>query len=450
MSLFLNYKKFPDAEQRTPRSTFTKRLSSICSRLDKCPVKVTSLQELFYGKTPDMNISAQALWVVGSYARGALTCGDLDLVMQCSADSVEPDICAVPAPWTVSKALAGGQVGVRIHEGTPLSNTSGVKFSEAVLIWQPGMDWQAAIESIRLNPDFTRYERPSDAFPFRSEQMRGTWDSANNLLKQFKAGVIQWTFRPLSALTPVFEPDTSEEIKALRVLGNASQMKKKLAPLTLGFIREFRKTMAVQPALSVSIFSPWVEVGPHRVVVDRVDLAMVDLDDISCASISFIPSLNMRGPNGVWTVERGPNHPLVKQVQHARAWCTLDENNSPVVWKAHTQTLDETVSLVDMFSTQEGAQGDADVLNADCAPCAGQPGHLVPRLLAGRKLLEVFGMAEALVLDGTAFALTHNAVAYCKDFNDEITSSYGAPQLSLLLKTLGGGEVQPDSPALAL
>jgi UTP:GlnB (protein PII) uridylyltransferase len=67
--------------KRLARDVFTKKLAKMCARLDEASARSIAYKDLFKNPQPS-RIEVVALWVVGSYARGALLCGDLDVVFE--------------------------------------------------------------------------------------------------------------------------------------------------------------------------------------------------------------------------------------------------------------------------------------------------------------------------------------------------------------------------------
>jgi hypothetical protein len=72
-------------EQRRSRGSFTRTLQRLCTRLDEQAVYVVEWKD-FWGRRERGRIRVRSLWVAGSYARGALECGDLDLILDTTAD----------------------------------------------------------------------------------------------------------------------------------------------------------------------------------------------------------------------------------------------------------------------------------------------------------------------------------------------------------------------------
>ena len=121
-------------ERRQPRARFTRALRRICERLDAQDThEVTWTERMFPGEMLRGVMRAESLWVVGSYARGAPLCGDLDLVLKLVCVEGE----RAPLKKFVSKAVSR-LPGVRWYSGDPEENSSGVSFPEAVHIWSKG------------------------------------------------------------------------------------------------------------------------------------------------------------------------------------------------------------------------------------------------------------------------------------------------------------------------
>ncbi|MHC8305491.1 hypothetical protein [Pseudomonas sp. PB3P13] len=98
------------AEKLNPRELFTKKLVRICQRLDEASSRVTHKNFLYKAVTSQLEITS--LGVVGSYARGAMTCGDLDLVLEYKL--IEGNH---PAPSTLTKTFFGFHQYVRYYFG---------------------------------------------------------------------------------------------------------------------------------------------------------------------------------------------------------------------------------------------------------------------------------------------------------------------------------------------
>lgn len=79
--------------------------------------------------------------VVGSFARGAFECGDLDLVARSTSSLANGHPTERVQPLISRRAPR-----VQIHIGTPDANSSRAKFPEAVLLWcTKDRDWRARV-----------------------------------------------------------------------------------------------------------------------------------------------------------------------------------------------------------------------------------------------------------------------------------------------------------------
>src|SRR5690606_34847941 len=111
-------------ERRQPRARFTRALRRICERLDAQDThEVTWTERMFPGEMLRGVMRAETLWVVGSYARGAPLCGDLDLVLKLVCVEGE----RAPLKKFVSKAVPAYLrfVGTReIQKETPRARAS--------------------------------------------------------------------------------------------------------------------------------------------------------------------------------------------------------------------------------------------------------------------------------------------------------------------------------------
>lgn len=122
-----------------------------------------------------VRVRIERVWVFGSYARGALMCGDVDLVIQAQLSWDGPHTLQgkphegdafLPQLHRVVGPLIGPRRGINFvdHKGlmerlTVLDEVQVMR--EAILLWQPGMDWRAALASIQANPAAGRESRPA-------------------------------------------------------------------------------------------------------------------------------------------------------------------------------------------------------------------------------------------------------------------------------------------------
>lgn len=178
-------------EKRHPRERFTKHLIKMCRALDK--VAAHDFEADCYGEKLTGRMEALQLWVVGSYARGALTCADLDIVVNFDTTG------SAPSSGAIQRQFFGSLPLLRVYDGTPDKNRSGVAFPDAVLIWtKSDTAWQSRIDLIQLNPDAGRAPRDTDIIPLRAEQMSLWPEDLQKAVEQHQQGILEWEFIPFN------------------------------------------------------------------------------------------------------------------------------------------------------------------------------------------------------------------------------------------------------------
>ncbi|WP_156970888.1 hypothetical protein [Andreprevotia chitinilytica] len=225
-------------EHRHPRSHFTRALEKICLRLDDAGAAPVQWKNRFLHRIHAPIVTVSNVWVVGSYARGALTCGDLDLVVDATA-VLNGSPTQLPPTSAISRVLFKSPRDVRISIGTPHQNTSGVPFPDAHLIWQaaPIKDWHSAIDAIRPDPNAGRLSRPTDLIPLRREQIDCYDDQLEELIALKSTGILDWEFIPVTdaAMPESVTEDETDFIRTTKLF--CGQKTQKLLPHLLTLFR---------------------------------------------------------------------------------------------------------------------------------------------------------------------------------------------------------------------
>lgn len=415
---------YPGTEIRWNRERFTKQLAGICQLLDACSTKTVSSSAWRYGPSRDAEITVVRLWVVGSYARGAITCGDLDLV----AEVTSPQ--GLPYSHVISNALLGKYPRMRMYQGSPLNNSSGAKFDEALLIWEGGADWRAALDAIKVNPVAGRQARETDRLPFRLEQLGLEQDFAQELLKQFDADMLRWSFVPLDKVPPVLAEGAScIEGELLRRMNFAGKDKQWLAPYVLGFLRS-------QPEVVGSTWSKaqsGMRIGGTLVMMGSPWQSELVLPRLDTSRVVVVPHPCTRGPNGFWLIERGLNHPMVQQFAGASVWSLSYPNMKPNAVDVYSSSNSLT-TVVDAFACQEAAQASANCFNEDS--CDNPAELLSPVKLEGIALLNYLSLGDGLMgFDGKDWPFNARAAQGLAESFHDPQPVPTLPELAELLRT---------------
>lgn len=381
-----------------PRAACTKRLERVCERIDACSEVEVRFNPLFArGDMRVGRVRLHKLWVVGSYARGAPTCGDVDLVFEYETLGEPP----FPSDRDARIALFGSPPDLRFYAGTPEKNSSHVPMADARLVWSgPGCDWRTALADIPLDPNAGPAPRKTSALPLRTEQLGGAdeRDYLEALVDARERGEIEWEFVPLDAqlLAPI--PDSLPE-----ALGDLQHFLEcdagaKSRALVPGVIRLLHDRYAGSAARR-----HWVadDIAYGNTIV-RLGRGVVRpsclFAHLAISEVMLVPHLSKRGPNGAWIVRRGWRHSVTAALAAAKFWAAavVDEPNALQALWTDEVPGGAAVQLLEGFPTSEAARRFLDHLDA--------AGQLAPRRLDGAQLLAALGGAQVIEWNGRAMA----------------------------------------------
>lgn len=354
--------KYPSFESRMPREQATKALERVCARLDACATVEMNEHAIPGVDTPTGPITAIRLWVAGSYARGALTCGDLDLVMEVNQPLVSGSY--------LKRMLLGNPQRVSLYTGNPKKNTSFGEFAEAVLVWEAGKDWRAALAGIQQDASVSRFDRPTDLIPFRREQVKGDLTWAETMVDRHARKELTWRFVPLEEVADQIEaepqPDETRGLYRLAKVSRAGTDVRKLLPYVLAFVRRFGPADGWWSMDSTTLMT----YGRTRFILAGPP-ALDELMDPGISQVVVMAHLNTRGPNGFWVIERGPNHPLMSAFDGCNAWFIADEHGAPTFVQCSEGTASthgHYVTALDIFQSRAEADQYVKEWNQDDPP----------------------------------------------------------------------------------
>lgn len=308
--------KYPSFEVRKPRADFTRKLEKICTLLDTRSVDTVAFKSYPPPRMFEVEVEIEALWVFGSYARGAKDCGDLDIMVKVNGYH--------PRCTEINRHFLGKLPGVRVYLGTPTENTSGVKIKDARLIWQKDLDWKGAIDAIAEDPNATRFPRRSDEIILRSEQTGLYPDDVASLLDDCEAGHYRQRFIPLDQLAD--EPRHGAYIEWLcRVHDRSGAKLKALLP----YLSVLFETLSLRFEICKIDGRIWASKNRKTILYlgdgeCRWDYWLEKVNPYYPADrVIIMPALNTRGPNGALVIEKGPKWRRRKVLRNR-----FDENNA--------------------------------------------------------------------------------------------------------------------------
>ncbi|OOG11312.1 hypothetical protein [Pseudomonas sp. C9] len=403
-------------EKRYPRESFTKKLERICQRLDEASIRTIAHKD-FFNKAATSRVEITSLWVVGSYARGALLCGDLDLVIEYRL--VEGHH---PMPQTITKTFFGALPYVSYYFGKPESSTSGVVFLNPIPIWtEPGCDWRAAIDSIQPVSSAGRAARETDSIALRPEQLYMEPERLQQLAAQEKEGLLEWEFAEFTAadLEPVLlEAISHRDKKLLRI---ASMMGKKSQVLIPAIIRLMTKHERFGVWNSSDSYRAKLSCGATVLLLGRPALPYYPFEDEpTIKQYVLIPHISQKGPNGAWIIRRGPNHPDSQALANRHAYY-LGSQGSPDTVAYRDRSKAWSTELLELFNTREEAEEFASLWDDG-------DGALETRVdrAEGADLISLLALVDIVEIGEQQFAMTRTGAAYIdreKATMEEITAA---------------------------
>lgn len=387
-------------EKRHPRERFTKHLIKMCNALDE--VSAHDFEVDCYGETLMGRMEALELWVVGSYARGACTCADLDVVVNFHTTG------STPSKGAIQRQFFGSLPLLRVYDGTPEENRSGVPFTDAVLIWtKQDTAWQDRITSIKLDPNAGRAPRDTDIIPLRPEQMYLRPEELQRAVEQHKTGLLEWEFIPFNTamLYPIPEGDKGEPERHLHLrTQDMGKKTKELIPAVWRLARRLEQNMRWEcgkyDGATLICSSTLIHIG-------RPTLPLKIFDKTKFKHLVLIPHLTARGPNGAWVIRRGPNHPHWPLTENRTAYYVSYQGKPTYLYAMYGSTEVPTLEL--FANADEAMDSIFDVTDEELEQ------YQVCQA-SGRDLYNVMVGMEVVEYEGEHLSLTRLGAHHAKDY----------------------------------
>jgi len=305
--------------KRWPRSHFTKKLLGMLGTLDANPVRSYQFNAAFNWQEPKFvpaSTRMKKVWVYGSYARGAQTCGDLDV--QIEVDHIEvagcrrtpPERSTVAAFW---KALRGVHVTLARPEWRAEESAIDRRIKQDLkLVWAEGLDWRSAVAGLQEAPDASRRAREFDRLRFSRERLRLPIHEAWALAMAHKHGLLASECFPLQevelkrvrrderhALQAIELRRGREAIRAGRaVIALARSMEAMAGSTRTGWFYGFERSYGFELPI-------W---GGFQLQLGGANFGVSTLErrkDLE--GFLVVPFIRSTEANGAWMVRRGPN-----------------------------------------------------------------------------------------------------------------------------------------------
>jgi hypothetical protein len=394
-------------ENRRPRDSFTHVLKRIAERIDNKSVYEIKWHNDILHQDEVSRLRVETLWVVGSYARGALDCGDLDLVAEIMYEGG-----FAPARSLVSRTILGNPKDVRLYLGTPDKNSAEVAFPEARVVWSAkNPDWNNAIDAILPDPDAIRYPRRYDLLPVRHEQIPNCpLRLLDEIVDLYEKGIITWEWIPKEEIHMRMEDWSDEAVKFFKRLHHFSGKKSQEAmQFVIEILDSFNKGGRWQSHLSER--SRFRYEGTE-IFVGRPVLNLDLLDSFSCSQLLVAPHISRRGPNGIWIIKRGNNHPI-EQAFNGRGAYYLTSKQSP--WSIHEMAGHRNIRTLDLFTSRMAATRHAEEEMKD-AEMDSEIIDLEVAYASGTDLLRIISCHDVIDIDSVRHIISSDGIWYEKMF----------------------------------
>lgn len=405
-------------ENRRSRDSFTKSLKKICQQIADQNVFDVEYRYDFLPGIHRSRLRVNAVWVVGSYARGALQCGDLDLV----ADVVS-EKGSLPLTHKISRHIIGRHPDVRLYIGTPKENSSGVEFPEEKLVWSPNVsDWNVIIDNIPVDQTATRFERPHDILPLRKEQIvdYGHEDLFEKIVKMLDREVLSSQWIPISEINVLPDAWSTEATKLYtRIQQWCGKKTQEVMPFVIEWFHNQNSSNLWHKEYGEKTR---FKIGGAVVLVGRPYIELNLLNYLSCSTIVIVPHLSRRGPNGLWIISRGAKHPLAEQFALRQAYY-LAYGGSP----SFVQEIDgwKSIHSIELFRQQEQVEIRRQEIIEE-----GDNGFDITTAV-GNDLLSLISLVDIVEIDSGRYPITDEG-----QFFDEIDKIASAEEIVSALASI--------------
>lgn len=333
-------------------------------------------------------VTAKRLWVAGSFARGAAECGDLDLIMDVSVDG------SYPPNATIKRNLLGNLQDASLYIGTPDKNDSYVSFPEARLVWSEEFpDGSANLAAIPFDPGAGRFARPTDQLPLRPDQVNPGIGQLEHLLELKQHRVLEWKFIDAASVVPD-PPALARASSVMRRFGVKSR-----DALWLGLAHHAVDAGPGHDPRSDLDGRTGFRWGGTIYLTARPGIPLEELDTPFINAIGLIPHRSRRGPNGIWLIRRGPEHPLEQRFADCQAY-HLTWDGKPIfaeeIYDDH-----RSITTIDLFRSQEEASDNAEFERE----FFGDEGVISFAPARGTRLLDLIAGCDEVTVDQESFAL---------------------------------------------
>mgnify|MGYP001493724870 CR=1 FL=1 len=147
-----------------------------------------------------------------------------------------------------------------------------------------------------------------DRIPFLPEQLKPGAKVLERIVEMEDNKLISLEFTSLEALRYSYQHG-NEKSDILYISLNGGPETDKLIPYLLCYLNNNKRWSI--PGVRSDFSINKTKVGGSMILVGQSDIPISLLDSIATSEIILMPFINSNEPNGIWSIRRGENHPIV-------------------------------------------------------------------------------------------------------------------------------------------
>lgn len=225
------------------------------------------------------------------------------------------------------------------------------------------------------------------------EQINASLRGVEHAIEAHAKGLLKWAFLPLPRPIEMQPPSEGVE-RFLRVASHKGLKTTKVAPCIQAFMHGRDSYFGDDS----SWYNNTVTWGGAEILIGLPALPIHLLDAITTFEIDLVPHISRRGPNGIWTIARGPAHPIVQKLS-GKTLYTYTWGDTPQFLGRLRNISGSQGSTASLFSKPEAAWDYGMKVSDDDEPRV--------YALRGDDLLATIASADVVEINNCDYPSTH-------------------------------------------
>lgn len=377
-----------------PRQKLSTTLRKIAAKIGEQPVRsITWIgpNDYFHrGERVSMKIRITKLFAFGSWARGAESCGDLDLAVEYEIEEQTPQMSFLNF-GALKRNLVNGYRGVELLPWNKIRENVEIQ-KDAILIWSVDqVDYQSRIDEIKVDPNSGHYERAWDSMPIDMKRLKLDVKEAETFVADVESGIYSVEWVPATEISEAKEsyPDNLKQKQKdwtwfagrhIAALLNRS-LDYVVSEMVVGDLEINAKRFCQS---TYKLAGNFIALGTPYPPFEL-------LSDLSYSALIIAPYDKNNSPNGLMIVRRGEKHPLVaKAAKIDNIYSVFNkQNGEPALLYSYSAENELCANLM-VFSNKSAAADEAAVYDSD---------EYEVKKLSGNSLLNNLTLSNGIILN---------------------------------------------------